>query len=74
MNTQYEEEILKERECLREVLNTEASRETKRYQCFESDMLCVFIGTNTEERQFCNVVIKDEGRRCQGKWHMEEVE
>ena len=29
MNAQYEEDILKERECLREVLNTEASREAK---------------------------------------------
>ena len=25
-------------------------------------MLCVFAGTKTEERQFANVVIKDEGR------------
>ena len=42
MNGQYEEEVLKARECLREVLKTEASSETKRSQCFETD-ICVFL-------------------------------
>ena len=61
MNAQYEEEILKARECLREVLKTEASSETKRSQCFKSDILCVLVGTKNEERQFANVVLKNEG-------------
>ena len=61
MNAQYEEEILKARECLREVLKTEASSETKRSQCFETDILCVFSGTMNEEKKFANVVIKNEG-------------
>ena len=43
-------------------MKTEASREAKGSQCFESNMLCVFVGTKAEERQFANVVIKDEGR------------
>ena len=62
MNAQYEEEILKERECLREVLKTESSSGTKRSQCFKSDILCVLAGKKNEERQFANVVIKEEGR------------
>ena len=45
INAQGEEEILKERECLREVLKTKASSETNRYQCFETDILCVLVGT-----------------------------
>ena len=61
MNAQYEEEILKARECLKEVLKTEASREAKRSQCFETDILCVFAGTMNEKRKFANVVIKNEG-------------
>ena len=63
MNAQYEEEILKERECLRKVLKTKSSSETKRSQCFETNILCMSIGTKNEERQFANIVIKDEGRR-----------
>ena len=43
MNAQYEEELLKARECLREVLKTEVSSETKRSQCFETDILCMYI-------------------------------
>ena len=50
MNAQYEEEILKARECLSEVLNTEASSETKRSQCFETDIFCISTGTKNEER------------------------
>ena len=50
-------------ECLQEVLKTEASNETKRSQCFETDILCVLVGTKNEERQFANVVIKDEGTK-----------
>ena len=49
------------RECLREVLKAEASREAKRSQCFKSDIPCVFAGTMNEERQCADVVIKDEG-------------
>ena len=62
INAHYEEDILKERECLREVLKIEDSSETKRSQCFETDILCMSIGTKNEERQFVNIVIKDEGR------------
>ena len=62
MNYQYEGEILKERECTREVLKNEASSETKRSQCFETDILCMPTGTMNEEGQFANIVIKDEGR------------
>ena len=62
MNARYEEEILKARECLMEFLKTEASSETKRSQCFKYDILCVIIGIKNEERQFSNIVIKDEGR------------
>ena len=47
---------------MREVLKAEASREAKRSQCLETNILCVSIGTNNEEGQFSNVVIKDEGR------------
>ena len=61
MNAQYEEEILKARECLMEVLKTEASSETKRSQCFETDILCVLTSTKNEEKQFANIVIKNEG-------------
>ena len=43
-------------------MKTEASSETKRSQCFETDILCMSIGTKIEERQFANIVIKDEGR------------
>ena len=43
-------------------MKTEASSETKRSQCFETDILCVLAGTKNEERQFATVVIKDEGR------------
>ena len=39
-----------------------ASSETKRSHCFETDILCMSIGTKNEERQFSNIVIKDEGR------------
>ena len=38
------------------------SREAKRSQCFETDILCVFVGTMNEKRQFVNIFIKDEGR------------
>ena len=57
MNAQCEEEILKVRECLREVLKAEASREAKRYQCFETNILCVSTGTKNEEGQSANIVI-----------------
>jgi len=50
VNAQCEEEILKARECVREVLEIEASSETKRSQCFETDILCVLAGTKNEER------------------------
>ena len=60
MNAQYEEEILKARECLREVLNTEASSETKRSQCFETDILCMSTGTMNEEGQFVDIIIQKE--------------
>ena len=48
MNAQCEEEILKARECLREVLKAKASREAKRSQCLETNILCVSTGINTE--------------------------
>ena len=51
----------KARECLREFLNIKASIENKRSQCCKSDILCVLAGTKNEERQFSNIVIKDEG-------------
>ena len=66
--------ILKARECLREVLKTEASIEAKGSQFFEYDMLCVFVGTNIEEIQFDNVVIKDEGRGQNLSFVLEEDE
>ena len=62
MNAQYEEDIFKERERLNEVLKIEASREAKRSQCLETNILCVSIGTNNEEGQYANIVIEDEGR------------
>ena len=62
MNDQYEEEILKAREYLREVLKIGASSETKRSQCFENDILCMSTGTKNEGKQISNIVIKDEGR------------
>ena len=62
MNDQYDEEIVKVRECLRKVLKTEASSDTNRSQCFKSDILCLLARTKNEERQFANIVIKDEGR------------
>ena len=61
MNAQCEEGILKERECLREVLKTEASSETKRSQCFETVILYMSTGTMNKKMQFSNVVIKNEG-------------
>ena len=42
MNAQCEEEMPKARECLREILKAEASREAKRFQCFETNILCVY--------------------------------
>ena len=57
MNSQCEEEILKERECLREVLKVEASREAKRSQCLETNILCVSTGTKNEG-QSANIVIE----------------
>ena len=74
MNAQWKEEIFKARECLREVLKTEASSETKRSQCFETDILCVLVGTKNEERQFANLVIKDEGRGQNLNYVQEENE
>ena len=61
MNAQCEEEILKARECLREVLKTEASREAKRSQCFETNILCVSTSTKNEEGKSANIFIEDEG-------------
>ena len=60
MNAQYEEEILKARECLREVLKTEVSSETKRSQCFETDILCMYTGKMNEEGQFADIIIQNE--------------
>ena len=62
MNAQCEEEILKARECLREVLKAEASREAKRSQCLETNILCVSTGTKNEEGHSANIFIEDEGR------------
>ena len=61
VNAWCEEEILKARECLREVLKDEASREAKRSQCFQTNILCVSTGTKNEG-QSANIVIEDEGR------------
>ena len=47
---------------MREVLKTEASSETKRSQCFETDILCMSTSTKNDERQSVNIFIKDEGR------------
>ena len=62
MNAQCEEEILKARECPREVLKDEASRVAKRYQCLETNILCVSTSAKNEEEQSANIVIEDEGR------------
>ena len=51
MNAQCEEGILKARECLKKFLKTEASREAKRSQCLETNILCVSTGTKNEEGQ-----------------------
>ena len=50
------------RECLREVLKVEASREAKRSQCLETDILYVSTGTKNEEGKYPSIVIEDEGR------------
>ena len=60
MNAQYEEEILKSRECMREVLKAKASSEIKRSQCFETDILCMSTGTMNEEGQFADIIIQKE--------------
>ena len=62
MNVQCEEEILKEKECLMEVLNTAATSETNRSQYLETNILCVLASTKNKEIQFSNVFMKDEGR------------
>ena len=62
INAQCEEDVLKTSGRLGEVLKTEASRESKRSQCLETNILCVSIGTNNEEGQYANIVIEDEGR------------
>lgn len=60
MNAQWEDEMLKTREYLKEDLKTGASREAKRSQCFLTDVVCMFAG---EERQFSNIVMKEEEDR-----------
>ena len=62
MSAHCEEEILKERESLREVLKVEASGEAKRSHCFETNILCVSTGTKNEEGKYSNIFIEDEGR------------
>ena len=62
MNVQCEKEILKERECLREVLKAESSREAKRYQCLETNILCVSTCTKNDEGKYANIAIEDKGR------------
>jgi len=63
MNAQWEDEMLKAREYLEEDLKTGASRETKRSQCFLTDVVCMFAGEAGEERQFSNIVMKEEEDR-----------
>ena len=74
MNDQYEEERHKERECLREVLKTEALSETKRSQCFEIDILCISIGTMNEEGQFADIIIQKEEFKQNLNYVLEEDE
>ena len=60
MNAQWEDEVLKESEYLEEDLNTETSSEDKRYQCFKTDILCIFACEQNEEGQFANIITKNE--------------
>ena len=63
MKAQWQDEILKSSECLGEYLKSESSSESKRSQCFKTDILCMFAGEIGKERQFVDVVIKEEGDR-----------
>ena len=61
MKAQLEDEILKASECLGDYLKSKSSSESKRSQCFKTDILCEFPGEIGKERQFVDVVIKEEG-------------
>ena len=55
-------------------MKTKASSETKSSQCFETNILCVLVGTKNEEIQFVNIVITDEGRGQNLNYIQEENE
>ena len=74
MNDQYVEEILKAREYLREVLKIGASSETKRSQCFETDILCMSTMTMNEEGQFVDIIIPKEEVKQNLNYVLEEDE